>query len=209
MEQAENLTTFEDNSGETISKYRPYKVDKDQAFLMALKGVPFTEIGKHFGVTHSAISHLLAKRRDAIRAYLAYKDNVDTLYDLKAVETLIALTPDKIKKMSGDRLILSACQATDKARLIRGQATSINATATFELTEAGYKDLIASKYTQTEDLLIGNQQPTTQQTVAAQGKAALPKAQGDGPGDGPPAKRARAAKHAAASKPAARKAGQP
>lgn len=155
-----NITNLDDSPGETISKYRPYKVDKDQAFLMALKGVPFTEIGKHFGVTHSAISQLLSKRRDAIRAYLAYKNDIDTLYDMRAVETLIALTPDKIKKMSGDRLMLSACQATDKARLIRGQATSITVSASLEMTEAAYKDLIAARYPDVIDPAISGSQDT-------------------------------------------------
>lgn len=208
MEQARNLNDLEDIP-EPRSKFAGYKVNKKLALVLALEEKSYREIADHFGVTKSAISQLLAEDKEYIDEYIAFKHDPALAYEFREARLLSHLDEGKIKTMTGRDLAVSAAIFRDKVRLERGQATSINATATFELTEAGYKDLIASKYTQPQDLLIGNQQPTTQQTVAAQGKAALPKAQGDGPGDGPPAKRARAAKHAAARKPAARKAGQP
>ena len=140
MEQNLPEVTETDKS---TTKYN-YKVPKHDALLMALKGIGVTKIAEHYGVTHGAISQLLHKDMDDIRAYRAFKSDPATHYEYKESQIINNLSEDNIKSMSGYQKVGSAALIRDKVRLERGLVTSINAsfTAMIQLQDDKFRDFV-------------------------------------------------------------------
>lgn len=100
-----------------------YKVNREQALVMALKGETYETIGKYFGVSKQAISQLLKPHRDVIEAYMAFKTDPATVYEMKESMIINSLDSADIEKMSGYQKVGAGSLLRDKVRLERGQST--------------------------------------------------------------------------------------
>jgi hypothetical protein len=82
---------------------------------------------------HAVLSRFLGKRSEAeLRDFQA---NQADCFEAKAYQCLDSVTPAKLAKAPAVSLITGAAILIDKARLVRGQATSINLTAVMDLVE--------------------------------------------------------------------------
>ena len=64
-----------------------------------------------------------------------YQENQADIFDSIANRLLLSITPEKVEKSKLVEAITGAAILIDKARLVRGQATSINMTAVVDLIE--------------------------------------------------------------------------
>ncbi len=77
-------------------------------------------------------SFLVDRTQDELREFQANKADI---YDAVQMRALASVTQEKLRKSSAGSLVTVAAILEDKARLIRGQATSINVQALLEVAE--------------------------------------------------------------------------
>jgi len=65
-----------------------------------------------------------------------FQDNQADAFDAVAMRSLLSITPKKLATASAVQLMTAAAIATDKARLVRGQATGINVNVLMDVVEA-------------------------------------------------------------------------
>lgn len=130
------------NPTDTITPTRRRYSDQEQADALATLDAcdgNISEASRVLGIPHETIRAWVAGLRrpaiphlvDASKAALAerYDRIVSKLLD-------VCEDPDKLDKMSAAAAMLAACQGTDKALLLRGEATTITSTADDERSAA-------------------------------------------------------------------------
>ena len=65
-----------------------------------------------------------------------YQESQADAFDAIAMRSLVSITPKKLAKANAVQLMTVAGIATDKARLVRGQATAINVNVLIDIAEA-------------------------------------------------------------------------
>ena len=95
------------------------------------------EIAKRVGCSPSNVHQVLSAflhghSEQELRDFQANKADV---YDAVQMRALASVTQDKLRKSSAGSLVTVAAILEDKARLIRGQATSINVQALVEVLD--------------------------------------------------------------------------
>ena len=79
------------------------------------------------------LATFLANRTESeLRDFQANKADI---YDAVQLRALASVTPDKLRKSSAGSLVTVAAILEDKARLIRGQATSIHVQALLDVAD--------------------------------------------------------------------------
>jgi hypothetical protein len=82
---------------------------------------------------HQVLKSFLVDRSEAeLRDFQANKADI---YDAVQMRALASVTQDKLRKSSAGSLVTVSAILEDKARLIRGQASSINITALLDVLE--------------------------------------------------------------------------
>lgn len=110
------------------------RVNKSLALAYALQGMTYTDIGKEFGVTQSAISQALADQRDNIEAFRAFSKHKDTFLEYEQWRLANLANDETRKKALTSRGYTDIGILEDKIRTIRGQVTEI--TANFDAVKA-------------------------------------------------------------------------
>jgi len=118
-----NPTTTELPADLITTPYR--KIDKQKALQLRKQGVSYPDIGKYFGVTHSAVILALRPFQDELENLDFYKSNRADVFAGLQFRLLNSLTPSDIKGMQPYQRIVGASILYDKERLELGQS-SIN-----------------------------------------------------------------------------------
>ena len=125
---------------EPVAKRSGVKTGKAPA-IRALKTrypeMTMSEIGRRVGCTQHNVSVVLSRflgdtGEDDLRDY---QENQADVFDSLAHRLLSSLTEDKINKTKVMEAVTAAAILTDKARLVRGQATGINVSVMHQLIE--------------------------------------------------------------------------
>lgn len=97
-------------------------INKERMMLLALQGKGATAIGEELGCSKSYVSQVLKPKMDEIKAYLAFKDNPQALWEYQEYRTLNAINEEKLKKMNGRDLFTAAGISRDKVNIFTGKA---------------------------------------------------------------------------------------
>ena len=100
----------------TTSQYKPKNIPIESILELAEKGLSHAQIAKMLDCDRSNISRRLSDHQIAIQGLKYHKKNRADIIALKGKKILENITDDKIKKMSGDRLVWSYGVLYDKER---------------------------------------------------------------------------------------------
>ena len=100
--------------------------------------MPGTEIAKRVGCNPNNVYAVLGKwlGDKGEQDLRDYQENQADVFDALAMRSLSSITDAKLTKANAVQLMTTAAIATDKARLVRGQATGINVNVLMDVVEA-------------------------------------------------------------------------
>lgn len=97
-----------------------------------------SEISRRIGCSPQNVDYVLGKYlgQQTEEELRQFQDNQADIFDAVAMRSLTSITPKKLSNASAVQLMTAAAIATDKARLVRGQATGINVSVLMDVVEA-------------------------------------------------------------------------
>ena len=103
-------------------------VDVQKALQLKATGNSYTDIAKIFGTTKQNVHRILSNRYPDIdlQEFVTYQNNPAAWFDLEAYKLITKLNDSTRIKMLERRGTTDIAILTDKARLVRGQSTSIS-----------------------------------------------------------------------------------
>ena len=118
-------------SNTAIDKRLITGVNKDMIILLALQGLKPTAIGIKLNCDKSYASRIIKPIKDEIDAYLAYKENPQTLYEYREYQLLNSINKNDIKDAS-------LLQKTTSAGICRTKINEIKGIAPLDSTKCQF-----------------------------------------------------------------------
>ena len=108
-----------------------------RATKLRYPGLSNAEIGKRVGCSPSNVHQVLSAflHGHSERELRDFQANKADIYDAVQMRALASVTQEKLRKSSAGSLVTVAAILEDKARLIRGQATSIHVSALIDVLD--------------------------------------------------------------------------